>query len=204
MSIEVPKKANTAVLAIPHSGTIELYPAGGVFPLEIDDKNELSLTWEDGFLAHILFKLASVGMDIASINVKKLKTEIDARSGGNPWNLDGDQIAERLSSGTFSVYFIDKKPSTNVIIEQVEGGWFSENPVAPLLASDEAQHLSIESLTFGFHRFFSRGSDRIIDIFVDESGWSFVLKRRGAARQGREIYRKINNTLEQTLPKKTA
>jgi hypothetical protein len=172
-TISIEKKINTPIVAVPSSGGKSLYPCGGIFmgtSVSTDFGScKLSLTWEDGFAASILLSLLKEGYNIQIINTERLLSEIEGRSGGDPWSLDKKKIAEELASGEFTIYDIDSLPSVSIRLSPLTGTWISENPFSPPLSADQDNVLSIEKIAYGFHRYFNAETSRQIDIMASEN-----------------------------------
>ena len=68
--------------------------AGGVYPLDGGIDGPLVLSWTDGLLAELLFRLPREGR--VSLNIPRLKEGIAKASFGNPWSLDETQLLRAL------------------------------------------------------------------------------------------------------------
>ena len=91
--IEIPKIINFPILAY----TDEISrPAGGIFPLHINQENELELNWENGFSASVFTALLQNEERIEAVNSSRLCKEIIKKGEGDPWSLDIDSIISGL------------------------------------------------------------------------------------------------------------
>ncbi len=171
------KKGNAPILAYPWSprdhGGIErgvLPPAGGLSPLALTGNGgggTLALTWEDGPLAEIFLLLIKTGLDTSRINSERLARYM--RAIADPWDWDVNKIAERLASGSFSAYDIDRLPAVDARLSGFEGGWFLESPFSAVFHADAEGFLDLPGISCGAHCLFGPSGARV-GLYVDDRG----------------------------------
>lgn len=169
-AIELPKILHLPVLAYPAiSGeSLELPPAGGIYPTDCNTKSSsITLSWESGATAEVLYRLWIRGVDCSSINVLRLRAEMDKRCQGDPWSLDLSLICSQLASRDFRVTDIHLAPCRDLLLESSPGQWFLESPFrAPVEAED---YLLLKRVPLGTHLLFDGATGSCFFLFVDES-----------------------------------
>jgi hypothetical protein len=154
--INCSRRGNSPVLAYPRvpadSGRL-LRPAGGLFPLDLEEGNVLRLTWEKGPVALLLSLLRPLGGDTSRVNAGRL-AEYMARE-PDQWGLDLVGMAEKIAAGCFTAYDIDLLPHREVTVETGPGEWFSESPFSGVMVADTAGTITMPSLSLGMHGLFS-------------------------------------------------
>lgn len=168
--IQLPKVLHLPVLAYPNlpGQSIELPPAGGVYPLDCDISNTIMLSWQQGATAEILYRLWHQGVDCSAVNVPRLAGEISARSQGDPWALDLDRICARLGAETFRVSDIRLAPSRALLLEPGAGSWFLESPFRIRVPTDTDGSLFLEAVPLGAHILFEMPPATCFFLYVEE------------------------------------
>jgi hypothetical protein len=155
VAIPCSRRGNSPVLAFPCSTADVsglLRPAGGLFPIDAEG-SVLQLTWRNGPLALLMFRLRSVDRDTSLFNAGRL-ADYMARE-PDPWALDLDAIAQRIADGTFSASDIDPLPRRDLTVVPGAGQWFLESPFSGVMSADPAGVLTVRSLALGMHGLFS-------------------------------------------------
>ena len=132
-----------------------LRPAGGFFPLSfrsIGDRRVVELSWEDGPAALVISRVAAEGRDTACFNVPRLCRFL--RESGDPWALDLDAVAQKISQGEFTAWDIDRLPCRDAEVEPGPGTWFLESPFFSTVESTGGS-VVLPRITLGTHRLFS-------------------------------------------------
>jgi hypothetical protein len=157
VSVLCPKVPYLPVLAYPNipGQSIDLPPAGGVYPLDCDVAAEsISLSWQGGAVAEVLRRLWEQGVDCSSINVPRLAGEIAARCQGDPWALDLERICTGLAAEEFRLTDIRLAPSRDLLVEPGPGNWFLESPFRLPIPADADGSLLLRSVPLGAHTLF--------------------------------------------------
>ncbi|MQY77500.1 MAG: hypothetical protein GH155_07740 [Spirochaeta sp.] len=164
------KRHNIPFLAYPLIGEdeIRLPPAGALYPLNMGEGNTLSLSWEQGVAALIIFRLLTGGTDLSTFNTQRLSGEIVERGNPDPWKLDIDYIIEKIALGSFRATSIKAAPARNVDLPVDSGSWFMESPFACLLEIEEGESLILEGVPFGSHLLFSLSKGEYYSLFLDD------------------------------------
>lgn len=170
-AIELPKILYLPVLAYPAISTesLELAPAGGIYPTDCTNNNSsLTLSWESGAAAEVLYRLWIRGVDGSSINVPRLLTEMAERCQGDPWSLDLSLICSQLASRDFRVTDIHPAPGRDLILESGPGWWFLESPFRlPVPAATDGS-LLLEAVPLGAHFLFESATASCFFLYVEE------------------------------------
>ena len=165
VAIDCPKNGNTPILAFPvYAGDPPgetgragmLRPAGGMYPGSLDQSSPrptLVLDWRDGAAATVLFQLLSLGRDTSLVNAARLAGYFQEAE--DPWNLDLKLIEDKLASGKFTAYDIDKLPCRDVDVNVGTGEWFTESPFSAVTSVTGNGILSLAGLSLGMHGLFS-------------------------------------------------
>lgn len=169
--IELPKILYLPVLAYPVISTesLELPPAGGIYPTDCtNNSSSITLRWESGAAAEVLYRLWIRGVDCSSINVPRLRTEMAERCQGDPWSLDLSLICSQLAGRNFRVTDIHPAPCRDLILESGPGCWFLESPFRlPVPAATDGS-LLLEAVPLGAHFLFESAAASCFLLFVDE------------------------------------
>ena len=168
--IRLPKALYLPVLAYPNlpDQSIELPPAGGVYPLDCDSTNTIVLSWQQGAVAEVLHRLWYQGMDCSAVNAPRLAREMSARCQGDPWKLDLDRICARLATEAFRLTDIRTAPSRDLLLEPGAGSWFLESPFCSRVPTDADGSLILESVPLGSHILFELSLGTCIFLYVEE------------------------------------
>ena len=156
-TILCPKVHYLPVLAYPNlpGQSIELPPAGGVYPLDCETlPASISLSWQQGAVAEILYRLWEQGVDCSTINAARLAGEIAVRCQGDPWGLDLERICSRLAAGEFRATDIRPAPSRDLLLEPGKGDWFLESPFRNRIAAQADGSLLLRNVPLGTHTLF--------------------------------------------------
>jgi hypothetical protein len=169
-AIELPKILHLPVLAYPaiSAQSLELPPAGGVYPVDCNTQSSsITLSWESGAAAEVLYRLWIHGVNCSSINVTRLRTEMAQRCQGDPWSLDLSLLCSQLANRDFRVTDIHLAPHRDLSFELSPGRWFLESPFrAPV---ETEGYLSLERVPLGTHLLFDGATGSCFFLFVDES-----------------------------------
>jgi len=170
--IELPKILYLPVLAYPVISTesLELPPAGGIYPTDCtNNSSSITMSWESGAAAELLYRLWIRGVDCSSINVPRLRAEMAERCQGDPWSLDLSMICSRLAAGGFRVTDIHPAPYRDLILESGPGSWFLESPFRIPVPPSTDGSLLLEAVPLGPHLLFDCATGSCFFLFVDES-----------------------------------
>jgi hypothetical protein len=170
-TILCPKVLYLPVLAYPNlpGQSIELPPAGGVFPLDCDvAADSIFLSWQRGAVAEVLQHLWKQGVDCSAINVPRLCEEISTRCQGDPWALDLERICSRLAAEEFRLTDIRPAPSRNLLLEPGPGDWFLESPFRLQMSADTGGSLLLRSVPLGAHTLFENPPSTRYFLYVQE------------------------------------
>ncbi len=174
--IRLPKLIYLPVLAYPipdythlPGQSIELPPAGGVYPLDCDVTTEtISLSWQEGTSAEILCRLWSRGVDCSAVNVPRLIREMREHCQGDPWSLDSDRICARLAAETFRLTDIRPAPCRDLRLEPGTGSWFLESPFCSPVFAQANGSLFLEAVPLGAHFLFEYPAGGLFFLYVEE------------------------------------
>ena len=148
-----------------------LFPAGGLYPHGVDSKGEFSLTWENGFAADLMIRLASAGFPLERFNAGRFFREVLLRSAGNPWHLNEALILDTLPDLTFRADRIKLLISHSVVLAAPPGSWIPRNPLARPAETGTDGNCSFGYLPPGYHRYYRRnGEAGKVDILVGDGG----------------------------------
>ena len=145
--IVLAKQINLPVLAYP-IGAGALPPAGGIYPIDLSDREELCLTWENGPIALLLITLREQGVDPSGFNCRRLAEELASRD--DPWNIDMESVGEKMIRGSFRVTDIRPRPSRTSTLPFDSGSWYTESPFRPPQPAG-SKGLRLENVTLGYH-----------------------------------------------------
>jgi hypothetical protein len=158
VTITCARAVNVPILAwpmAPHGRTSDLRPAGGFFPLslrELQGREVVELSWEDGAAAVVVDRAAEAGRDMPRFNVERLRGYLAET--GDPWRVDLDAVAQHIARGDLTAWDIDRLPAWDVSIMPGEGTWFLESPFAvPRPALNGS--LNLPGVPRGSHSLFS-------------------------------------------------
>jgi hypothetical protein len=154
--IELPKILHLPVLAYPVVSvkSLELPPAGAIYPTDCDSQSSgLTLSWESGAVAEVLYRLWIRGVNCSSINAPRLRTEMVERCQGDPWSLDLSLICSQLASRDFRVTDIHLSPYRDLLLESNSGNWFLESPFRTPVEAEGC--LRLERVPLGTHLLFN-------------------------------------------------
>jgi hypothetical protein len=176
VSIELPKVINLPILAYPilAAQSVELPAAGGVYPLDCSiSGNTISLCWQQGAVAEVLFRLWSQGVDCSVVNVSRLRREMTSRClgdpwAGDPWALDLDRICEKLAAEEFRLTDIRPIPHRDLKLEPGPGQWFLESPFRQPVQAEADGVLLLEAVPFGAHFLFESSAGACLFLYVEK------------------------------------
>jgi len=168
--IELPKILFLPVLAYPaiSAESFQLPPAGGIYPIDCNTQGStITMSWESGATAEVLYRLWIHGVNCSTINVPRLRTEMVERCEGDPWSLDLSLICSQLANRDFRATDIHLAPCRDLLLESSPGQWFLESPFrTPVEAEDS---LRLERVPLGSHLLFDGATGSCFFLFVDES-----------------------------------
>jgi hypothetical protein len=170
IDVELPKILYLPVLAYPYLPglSLQLPPAGGVYPLDCDTTNAITLSWHEGATAEVLYRLWRQGVDCSAIDVRRLTQEMSSRCRGDPWALDLDRICARLAAETFRVTDIRLAPSRDLLLQPGEGSWFLESPFRFQVPADSDGSLFLQAVSLGAHILFENPPSTCFFLYVRE------------------------------------
>ena len=181
IEIRLPKQTNLSILATPQIDSVDLPPAGGVFPHHLDPASprRILLSWEQGPVASLLLDLTWQGFDPSGFNGARLIEEITEIADGDPWRIDTIYLAEKLAGargvpGGFRVSYIRQRPARTVEIIPGEGSWFLNSPFAESTHVEEGESLLLPSLCLGYHQLVDMVSGKIYSLYLEEDSFLVV------------------------------
>lgn len=156
-----------------------LYPAGGIYPSGYRD-GELTLTWEDGFAAQVLYKAVVNSIDLSFFNVGRFKKTLLEKSEGNPWVLDENRILYNLFFEIFNANYIREKAETHIsfslpeaaCLDSSECRWVLSNPLDMRIFKEEEGLVTISPLVKRNISIYCTSSKLRGDIYFTEKGWN--------------------------------
>jgi hypothetical protein len=164
--IELPKILYLPVLAYPiiSAKSLELPPAGAIYPTDTQSSS-ITLSWESGAAAEVLYRLMIRGVNCSSINAPRLRTEMVERCQGDPWSLDLSLICSQLASRDFRVTDIHLTPYRDLLLESYSGHWFLESPFRTPVNAEG--YLRLERVPLGTHLLFNGATGSCFFLFVE-------------------------------------
>ena len=111
----------------------------------------LELTWRDGAAALVVDRLARQGRDVSLFNVPRLRRFLGELA--DPWDVDLDAVAEKISRGDFTAWDIDRLPTRSLDVSP-SGTWFLESPFSPSYSAEDGR-ISAATMSLGGHHLFS-------------------------------------------------
>ena len=169
--IMCPKVLYLPVLAYPNlpRHSIELPPAGGVYPLDCDlVAQSIALSWHGGAVAEVLQRLWEQGMDCSAVNVPRLAEEIATSCQGDPWALDLQRISTGLAAEDFRLTDIRLAPCRDLLLEPGPGNWFLESPFRLQVPTDADGFLLLRGVPLGAHILFENPPSARFLLYVQE------------------------------------
>jgi hypothetical protein len=170
VDLELPKILYLPVLAYPNlpEQSLPLAPAGGVYPLDCDITNAISLSWHEGATAEVLYRLWRQGVDCSAIDVPRLSREMSLLCQADPWALDLNRICARLAAETFRVTDIRLAPSRDLLLQPGQGSWFLESPFRIQVPADADGSLFLQDVSLGAHSLFGNPPTTCFFLYVQE------------------------------------
>ncbi|MCL2792168.1 MAG: hypothetical protein FWD87_03680 [Spirochaetaceae bacterium] len=168
---------------------ITFYPAGGIFP-ESGKDGKLFLTWEDGFVAEIIYKMVGNGYNLESFNIGRLKNYVIDRSSGNPWIYNEENIIYALSFGIFNANFVRRLESHQIVLQipyEVSGkkGWVLSNLSDSRIFEENNGVLILDDIPKRNVFIFSDTGKEFAELFLDGSGWHAYFSNSKGILSGR-------------------
>jgi hypothetical protein len=137
------------IVVFPIHGNVRLRPAGGICYPELHAVCRLD--WSEGSLAAILLDLAEAGVDLRTLDVKRLRRL--AGDLARPVDLDSQRLTSAVLSGTLRKTDIRELPELKVVISLPAGRWIWDTPERPgFISRGEPIELLCPP---GHHRLFS-------------------------------------------------
>src|SRR5208337_5731 len=151
------RSVNSPILAYPLDSGLDadLRPAGGFYPLSFcsfQGADVLELTWEDGAAAYVVSRVAAEGRDVSRFNVARLRRFLQEHA--DPWALDLDTVAQKVSRGDLTAWDIDELPCRDAEVETGPGTWFLESPFSSWFEAVNGRCL-LGGVSLGSHHLFS-------------------------------------------------
>jgi hypothetical protein len=171
LAIELSKILYLPVLAYPiiSAESLQLPPAGGIYPLDCNTQSSaITLSWESGAAAEVLYRLWIHGVNCSTINVPRLRVEMVERCEGDPWSLDLSLICSQLANRDLRVTDIHLAPCRDLLLESSPGQWFLESPFRTPVEAAEG-YLRLERVPLGPHLLFNGASGSCFFLSVDQS-----------------------------------
>ncbi len=187
LAVSLPKMMNTPVLAYPVLGWEEGYllPCGAVFPLDLNGKQELRLSWERGFQADLFMTLLDQGIPLEHFNAPRLCSEIQNKCRGNPWSIDKERLVTVLRFGTFRADYIVQLKEYAVDVDFDKGVYFRSNLLLPGFVSTPGQRKTLEGLGRGYHHFLNSVEKETTTVYITEEEWIVFYPLRERIESGR-------------------
>jgi len=188
LRIRIEKRTNLPILDYPvFAGRTDLLkPAGGIYPLSLDERGRLRMSYREGFLAEMLFPVSRAGELLEAVNTERMSREIWDRSAADPWVIDREAILGTLLYGSMRSDRIRRRPSFDLSFDAAPGTWFGDDPfLGPFFVDSEQSSIELKGIPTGVHRFYRshEGAFDRIDLMVREDGW--LLVTTGAVGSGR-------------------
>ncbi|MGA2640164.1 MAG: hypothetical protein ABSG21_04550 [Spirochaetia bacterium] len=151
------RSVNSPILAYAWESGLDadLRPAGGFYPLSLrafQGSEVLELTWEDGAAAYVMSRVAAQGRDVSRFNVARLRRFLQEHT--DPWALDLDAVAQKVSRGELTAWDIDELPCRDAEVEPGPGTWFLESPFSSSFESVNGRCL-LTGVSLGCHHLFA-------------------------------------------------
>ena len=170
--ISISREIPVLITAVPRrnedSDLFRIKPAGIVSASCHPRSSILELSWEEGFCADFLLKLAESDISPEVVNIEKFRDSVISRSNGNPWNLDFRKLSSELLESEIWVYSFRQLPVFPVSIPLPAGRWLSEYPPEGEFISES--DLWEGELCIGIHGFMRPADGMVIIVSVDERG----------------------------------
>jgi hypothetical protein len=171
IEVQVVRGARQAIIAYPMYRGVRLFPAGGLYPYEIESRGlhidstgatVLRLCFDSGYVALVSMCLEKVGKNPWIFPLQRLHT-IWEKSGMDPWNVVPEKVAAELAGGGFGSSLFTGVATTKVrVVLPCDESWFSEDPYIEL--KDDGGKINAY-LGIGIHYFY--GGERRIAVCVD-------------------------------------
>jgi hypothetical protein len=164
VTVTCARNVNSPILAYPLENGItgcavpapgHLRPAGGFYPHSIrtfKSGEVLELTWEDGAAAFVMSRVAGLDRDLSLFNVPRLSRFLLAQ--GDPWGLDLDAVAQKISRGELTAWDIDRLPCRDAKVAPGPGTWFLESPFSLSFEAEDGR-IRMTGVSLGGHRLYS-------------------------------------------------
>jgi len=148
-----------------------LRPSGGFYPLSLrafKGGEAVELTWEDGAAASVISRVAAQGpRDLSLFNVARLRQYLQEHA--DPWALDLDAVAQKISQGELTAWDIDMLPCRDTEVEPGPGTWFLESPFSSSFEAANGR-IMLTRVSLGCHHLFS----------LDGRSWGMELGKQEA------------------------
>lgn len=135
---------------------------------DIPRPNELLMTWEHGFAADFLLKLAESGISPGYINIRRFLEAIELRLGSRPWNQDLVKLSSDLLGGDLWTYSFRISELLDVILPLQPGFWYSEYPPDLPLYSENGSWSG--EMAAGLYNFVRLSDGSVVSVSVNERG----------------------------------
>jgi hypothetical protein len=178
LTIPIPKERPCIITARPEiagsSGAWNPKPAGVVLAACDVPENSVRASWEDGFAAWYLLRIAEAGIDPASVNVRRFVESAKQRGGERPWDMDLRRLGEHLEEGSLWVYSFRLSEAVSTTLLLPEGTWYPEYvPSEPLIAVGDGGWTG--ELGIGLHSFLRARDGFVAAVDIDERGEAAIL-----------------------------
>lgn len=174
LSLDIPKEAFLVCLLHPPeiSDYHTFHPAGGLF--EPGENPSLDITWPGGAGAAFLIDAAEGGLQLSTINLRRLSDTILEKGDPDPWLLDWDLLGCQLAQREMRSWYVRKKYFYDLNILFPVGRWLSGSAWLDPFDLDVSVTLEL-GLCEGIHSFLNIDSGEIFIIIVDDKGEFFTL-----------------------------
>lgn len=172
LSLPIPRERPVVVTASPVTPHLpfpfQVRPAGFVSAADNPIPAELLVTWERGFAADFLLKLADSGISPEVINVRKFLEVIEIRLGRRTWDQDMAKLSSELLSGDLWSYSFRISELLDVVLPLQPGYWYSEYPPDQPLYSGNGSWSG--ELAIGLHNFVCPTDGSVVSVSINERG----------------------------------
>lgn len=173
VTIYLGKGNNTPVLLTPFfdDGGLMFRPAGALYPLHCTESGVLPLSWEDGFLADLIFSLHTEDVPVEHINCVRMSEVIGEAGNGDPWSLDKGRIIQALRFNSFRQDYVSPLEIRSLDIELSEECYLWNDPFLSSFQTEAAGVYTFDSLYEGEHILFPMSGSEPVRIVITGDGW---------------------------------
>ncbi len=169
------RKGSSVPVALYPEGALK--PAGGIYPLDLQNPTTLLLSDTEGFLADMLLELHREAGRIEGVDIQRLREVIGEKCGGDPWSIDKTTLEMSLLFGSLSVYKVKRLASRDIAIPGVPGKWIADDPFIPGRSADSGGTLYLQ-LCPGMYAFLERETLRELYVHVSGDHFEYLLRKK--------------------------